>query len=139
MSHSPYIRNSADDEFEIDVVAIRGKTCRLIECKGRHAAYREGETELVRHFEDRCGAPADVYGWNVTKHYQTVEATFVTSGRLDDDAKAYAKSMKKSRGIQCRVISRRELLTWFDTFEEDHLRKILDRYYKYKPLAAEET
>lgn len=132
------IRNSVGDEFEIDVVAIRGKTCRLIECKGRHAAYREGKAELARHFEDRCEAAADVYGWNVTEHYQTVEAVFVTSGRLDDDAKAYAKSVKKSHGIRCRVITRKELLTWFDSFEEDHLRKIVDRYYKHKPLAAEE-
>lgn len=129
------IRNSAGDEFEVDVVAIRGKSCKLIECKGRHATHRESKAELSRHFEDRCEAAADVYGWNVTKHYQSVEAVFVTSGELEDDAKAYVKSKTKSHGIKCRAITRKALLNWLDTLDEDHLREIVDRYYKRKPIA----
>lgn len=123
------VRRMPDDEYEIDIVAIRSGRCKLIECKGHHATYRETQEELSRHFENRCEAAADPYGWHVTNHHADVEAIFVTSGELDDEAEAYAKKTKKSHGIRCTVQTRKQLLAWLDKLGQDHLCEILDKYY----------
>ena len=124
------------DEYEIDVVAVRSPKCKLIECKGHHAEYRECEDELARHFENRCEAAADSYGWDVTAVYDDVEAIFVTSGELDDDARKYADNKTKSHGIACTVQTRVELMHWLKDLGQDHLCDILDRYYSEPPPAA---
>ena len=129
------IRNSRDEEFEIDVVAIRGSECKLVECKGHHAAYREGEDELIRHFEKRCEAAADVYGWDITGRHDHIEALFCTSGQLDDDATTYADKTKKSHGIKCRVQTREDLMEWLGSLSQPHFHKIIKTYYTDKPLA----
>jgi len=122
-----------NDEYEIDVVAIRGNECKLVECKGHHANYLEGVSELERHFENRCEAASDPYGWDITKRYNSVESIFVTSGQLDDEAQAYASTMRKSHGIVCTVYTRDELMGWLNNLGQDHLCEILDQYYLDAP------
>ena len=130
------VRRTRNDEYEIDVVATRSGNCKLIECKGHHSQYRESEEELRRHFENRCEAAADPYGWHVTEQYNNVEAIFVTSGELDDEARKYAKNIKKSHGIVCSVQTREQLMAWLDDLGQEHLREILDTYYLDPPLEA---
>ena len=80
-----------DEKFEIDVVAMRGHAnCKLVECKGRNADYEECRDDVERHFFNRCRAAADPFGWNVKEQYSEVEAVYVTSGKLDSAAAAYA-------------------------------------------------
>lgn len=130
------VRRMPHDEYEIDVVAIRSGRCKLIECKGHHAEYRESQEVLARHFENRCEAAADPYGWNVTKLYDDVEAIFVTSGELDNDAQEYAECTTKSHGIACTVHTRAKLLAWLNDLGQDHLCEILEQYYSDPPLTS---
>ena len=132
------LRRMPNDEYEIDVFAVRGSQCKLIECKGHHAEYRECKEEVARHFDDRCEAAADTYGWDITNRYDDVEAIFVTSGELDEEAREYANDKTKSHGIACTVQTRVELMAWLKDLGQDHLRDILDRYYLRPPPAFRE-
>ncbi|QDT47358.1 hypothetical protein Pan258_13920 [Symmachiella dynata] len=117
-------------EYEIDVVARIGDAkCLLIECKGRHSGFEESKAEVKRHFHDRCRTAADAYGWNVTDHYENVEAVFITSGKLDSDAAAYAASTKSSHGISCSVMERKELLEFLKHSKQTRLVQIIEKYY----------
>lgn len=117
-------------QYEVDVTAIRGESlCKLIECKGRHAGYKENIAELKRHFDKRCKAASDPYGWDVTKLYDKVEAVFMTSGQLDDEAARYADEHKRSCGIDCSVTTRTELLAWLGNIGQKRLVEIICRYY----------
>jgi len=123
-------RLGENEEFEIDVVARRGDaTCKLLECKGRHSEYEECQDDVERHFRDRCRAAADAYGWNVKDLYGEVEAIFITSGRLDSKAAAYAESVKSSHGISCSVMERSKLLEFLEESREKRLIEIIKRYY----------
>ncbi|WP_428307957.1 restriction endonuclease [Lacipirellula sp.] len=134
------IRSNEDgNEYEVDVVAIRGNECKLIECKGRHATYQESVAEVQRHFVNRCKAAADKYGWNVTGHYSTVEALFITSGQLDLDADAYATANAKSHGISCKVWKRQELLKWLDELSQTQLRDIIKRFYSTAEVISDDS
>lgn len=118
------------EEFEVDIVALRGhSTCKLLECKGRHAGYEEGQEEIQRHFHNRCRAAADVFGWNVTDLYAEVEAVFITSGKLAPDAAAYADSIRLSHGISCSVMERAELLAFLKDSGQTRLVEIIEMYY----------
>ena len=124
------IQNIANEEkYEVDVLAIRGDDCKLIECKGHHASHLESKKELERHFKKRCALAADQFGWNVTDRYKHVEAIFVTTGKLDSDAATYAKQMRKSHGITCTVWTREKLLSWLKELGQKQLAKIIDRHY----------
>ena len=125
------IKDYAQDEsYEIDIVAVRGDECKLIECKGRHSEYRESKKDIERHFEKRCKVATDEYGWNVTEQYKKVEAVFITSGLLGDDANTYANKKKKSHGIACRVMTREKLLNWLEEKSQGSLVKIIKEYYE---------
>lgn len=118
------------EEFEVDIVAQRGHaTCKLIECKGHHADYEESREEVERHFFNRCRAAADAFGWSVTDLYQDVEAIFVTSGKLDAEAAAYADATKTSHGIACSIMQRAELLDFLKESGQSRLVEIIETYY----------
>ncbi|NOY43646.1 MAG: restriction endonuclease [Planctomycetes bacterium] len=117
------------EQFEIDIVAVKGDVCKLIECKGHHADYQEGKEEIKRHFSKRCKAAADKYGWDVTENYKSVNALFITSGELNKEAQKYADSTKKSHGITCSVWSRSELMNWLNSNRQQKLREIIRRFY----------
>ncbi len=118
------------EEFEVDVVARQGDDkCELIECKGRHADYRECQADVERHFFNRCRAAADPYGWNVTDLYESVEAVYVTSGELDPEATEYADSTKISHGISCQLMQRRELLEFLNEAGQSRLVQLVKTYY----------
>ena len=119
-----------NEEYEIDVVAVRGDaTCKLVECKGRKSTYSECREDVERHFFNRCRAAADAYGWNVTDLYNTVEAMYVTSGKLDADAASYADSTKMSHGIHCSVMEREDLLRFLKEMGQSRLVDIIKTYY----------
>lgn len=119
-----------DVQYEVDVTAIRGQSlCRLVECKGRHADYKETPVDIQRHFHNRCKVASDPFGWNVTELYDKVEAVFVTSGQLDHEAARYANEHKRSHGIDCLVIDRAELLEWLRRIGQPRLVEIVERYY----------
>ena len=130
------VRRMPYDEYEIDIVAIRSGQCKLIECKGHHAGYRESKDEVERHFANRCEAAADPYGWDVTKLHKEVEALFVTSGELDNDAQEYGDKTTRSHGITCTVQTRTQLMKWLSDLDQAHLCDILDRYYSHPQLTA---
>lgn len=119
-----------DEEFEVDVVALRGESnCKLIECKGRHAEYEETEEDVKRHFHNRCRAAADAYGWNVTDLYEEVEAVYITSGGFSAEALTYANATKSSHGVSCSVMGRDDLLRFLRGTGQVRLVEIVKKYY----------
>lgn len=115
--------------YEIDVVAVRSTSCKLVECKGRHSDYLEDSGSIRRHFENRCRAASDSNGWNVTKLYGDVDAEFITSGNLDAEATSYASATTRSHGINCSVMTRGKLIHWLKELHQDRLIKVIDTYY----------
>ncbi|WP_437228900.1 hypothetical protein SH661x_001146 [Planctomicrobium sp. SH661] len=119
-----------DEEFEIDVVAVKGETlCKLVECKGRHAKYVESREDVERHFFNRCRAAADPYGWNVTSGYKKIEAIFITSGQYSPEAAIYASTTKVSHGIACTTMDRNSLLEFLNEAGQTRLVNIVNQYY----------
>ena len=125
-----HIRNSLGDEFEVDVVAIRGSECKLLECKGRHAEYLESVDDLERHFKLRCEAASDEYGWDVCNLHQNVEAIYVTSGGASPDAAAYAARTTRSHKITCSFWDRSKLLGWLNDLGQPRLGEIIKKHYR---------
>ena len=118
-----------NEKYEVDVVAVRGPMCKLIECKGRHADCEESREDVERHFENRCRAAADPLGWDVTERHDDVEAIYITSGKFSSEAASYAKSHTKSHGISCSVMDRIELLQFLKDAGQPRLVEIIKRYY----------
>ncbi len=117
------------EEYEIDVVAVRGENeCLLLECKGRKEGYSEEKESLERHFCNRCKVAADESGWNVVDKYKTVKAVYITTGKLSKKAQVYANETQKSHGIKCSVLTRDEVLQMFNNCDQ-RLGKLVERYY----------
>ena len=116
------------EDFEIDVVAIDGeKTCLLLECKGRNLSEEENKIEIKRHFEERCEVASETHGWDITNRYNKVEAIYFTTSEESSIPPEYI-SERKCHGIICRVMSRKEVITWFDSIDSQ-LAELINKYY----------
>jgi hypothetical protein len=104
-------------------------TCKIVECKGRHANYSESREDIERHFSKRCRAADDPYGWNVKDTYDSVHAIYTTSGKLAPDAKAFAAATAKSHGIPCSVMVRKDVLRLLKEASQPRLVEIVEKYY----------
>jgi hypothetical protein len=123
-------RPDVGEEFEIDIVATRSESlCKLFECKGRREGYTERRHEIERHFNNRCRAASDPFGWNVTAGYKAVEAIFVSTGALDEDAENYVRTTKESHGISCSHMDRQDLLNYLMTVGQPRLVELVKNYY----------
>jgi len=119
------------DECEFDVVAIRGNSCKLIECKGRSDKTKQEQKEDVeRHFDYRCRIATDEYGWNITDKYSSIEAIYITSGCFSSDATTYSDATPKTIGkIICSRWDRDKLFEWLRELGQDKLCKLIQKYY----------
>jgi len=116
------------EDFEIDVVAIDGeKTCLLLECKGRNLSEEENKIEIKRHFEDRCRVASETYGWDITNRYKKVEAIYITTSEESLIPPEYI-SESKCHGIICHVMSRKEVINFFNSVDRQ-LAELIKKYY----------
>ncbi len=119
---------SIDEKFEIDVVAVQGeKKCLLLECKGRNLSEEENKIEIKRHFEDRCRVASETYGWDITNTYKKVEAIYITTSEESSIPPEYI-SESKCHGIICHVMSRKEVINFFNSVDRQ-LAELIKKYY----------
>ncbi|MHC4758833.1 MAG: hypothetical protein ACYTE8_09260 [Planctomycetota bacterium] len=125
--------NVTGEDFEIDVVAIKGKMeCIIIECKGRNLSKEENREEIERHYDYRCKVAAETYGWNITNEYKKVEAIYITTSAESSIPSKYTSQIK-NHGIMCRVMTRKEVISLFSS--TDHrLAKIIKNYYQLEKI-----
>lgn len=122
----------------VDVVATRGRVVTLIECKGRATAdTRDTVENLESLFKERCERAATT--WKQDDRPVPSKAIYITTGKLDDAAAAYALATKRSHGIGCEVWTMKELLAFVRQVDEKHLPKILTQYYGRKSRPSVRT
>jgi hypothetical protein len=115
-------------EYEIDVVAVKGDNkCLLIECKGRSLSVEDNRDEIKRHFESRCKVASESFGWNVTEKYKNIEAIYFTTSDKSTIPTEYYNP-QKSHCINCRVMSRQEVISCFES-ADNRLAKLIEQYY----------
>jgi Holliday junction resolvase-like predicted endonuclease len=122
------INDEQGQEYEIDIVAKKGRTCLLIECKGRaNMSEDEHLAEIEKHFKDRTKTATLPYGWNITKEYDNVEAIYITTSTEDCIPDSYKKA-GKNYGIICTVIDKKGVENFLSKTNEE-LKNIIKKYY----------
>ena len=128
VSFKKNVIDEKEQEYEIDIVAKKGQTCLLIECKGR-TNMREDEhlAEIERHFKDRTRTAALPYGWNITEEYENVYAIYITTSTEDYIPDSYKKAVK-NYGIICSVIDKKGVENLLLKTNKE-LKNIIKKYY----------